>query len=111
MRPWTGSTKAGGCKSGSDSNFPEPFGLKVLMPCMRRHQPATKCPLFPPPALFHQPQSADGHAPVHRLAHVADRKQGHAAGGQGFHFHAGLAGAFGAGVAQRILTVVFFGVS
>src|SRR3990167_2529684 len=42
---------------------------------------------------------------------VVDREQGHTAGGEGFHIHAGLAGAFGGGVAQRILTVVFFGVS
>ena len=66
-------------------------------------------PALPTP-FFHQPHPANDHPPVHRLAPVVDREQGHAAGGEGFHFHARLAGAFGGGLAQRILTVVFFGV-
>lgn len=52
------------------------------------------------PPLLHQPHPADGHAAVHSLAHVVDRQQCHAGGGQGFHLHARLAGAFGGGAAQ-----------
>ncbi len=47
------------------------------------------------PVLFEQLHLADGHAPVHGLAHVVNGEQGSGAGGEGFHFHAGLAVGFG----------------
>jgi len=53
------------------------------------------------PLLLHQPNPTDRHSPVHRLAHVVNREQGHTHGRQGFHFHAGLACAFACGVAQH----------
>src|SRR5262245_49993074 len=44
-----------------------------------------------PAAFLFQPDALDGHGPVHRLAHVVDRKGGHAHGGQGLHLDAGPA--------------------
>ena len=59
-----------------------------------------------PTLLFHQPHPADGHAAVYGFAHVVNGEQRHAAGGEGFHFHAGLAGAFGGGAVQRAVQAV-----
>ena len=45
---------------------------------------------LPPPLLQH-PNPPHHHPLVHRLAHIVDRQQTDLNGGQGFHFHAGLA--------------------
>ena len=52
-----------------------------------------KSPGFPA-ALFEQHDFTHDHAPVHGFAHVIDRQQSCADGGEGFHFHAGAATAF-----------------
>ena len=44
--------------------------------------------------LLHQLHMVDGHAPVHRLAHVINGQQGHLHRSQSFHFHTGLAVGF-----------------
>ena len=54
-----------------------------------------------PTPLLHQPHPADRHCAVDRLAHVVDREQGDAAGGQGFHLHTRLTGALGGRAAQH----------
>lgn len=51
--------------------------------------------------LFHQAQPADRHTPVYGFAHVVNGEQRDAARGEGFHFYAGLASAFGGGFAQH----------
>ena len=51
--------------------------------------------------LFQQGHPVDGHAPVHRFAHVVDGQQSHLHGGQRFHLHAGLAPGFGRGFAHH----------
>ncbi len=45
--------------------------------------------------LFQQRDAVDSHATVHGFAHVVNGEQGSGAGGEGFHFHAGLAVGFG----------------
>ena len=47
--------------------------------------------------LFHQLHAVDGHAPVHRFAHVVNGEQSDLYCSQSFHFDAGLAVGFHGG--------------
>src|SRR5687768_8579170 len=73
-------------------------GISGARPTMRSSASSTEITLFPLESaglaarLVDQPDVADPHAPVERLAHVVDGERGDGNGCQRFHFHAGPAG-------------------
>lgn len=60
--------------------------------------------------LFHHADIVDGHAPVHRLAHVVNGEQRRLDGRKGFHFHAGGPNGFNGGGAKYAYRVRLAGV-